>query len=487
MHRVEQDHERAAPHFAARQYPRGQFREQEEFIIEGPRRGWGETIGEFITNRLSDGYGGFWMGASALAVGSLGLLATKTVYTLFTTTPAVWGTFPAGAITGMTTAVAIPLSHKMPMVLGERVEEKYQKMGSVALCVFLSSTAFIPIVSKSLCPHRLTYLGAALYGILGALAAAGFSYVDHDVEKKIERQAMRGQERPRVLEERPVAPLEKRRIDELVRDAQEEDPRQFNQELFWGECSHTTHQTQLLNALIVARAIEPAKQALVWIEDPVKQLKALMKMEHNQAQQLFAQSDQELFGPILQYATQAERATLFFNNPNVLSSLKEDLGIQLPPSPEPGQGRRYTFEDYKRLGKYSIVVSLVTAVVGAIFLSFGTISAYIGEKAPILKGSLSVGAVGGVSTIISVLTLDFAKMENKRTKNSEKMFHVGTRVAAVFVATVALAPTLSQYLTSYHVGYLQAAGLTVAGMVGAVGVFFGGLYLMEDEQPRRRY
>ncbi|MCB1080552.1 MAG: hypothetical protein KDK69_01905, partial [Chlamydiia bacterium] len=207
MQRLEYDHERVAPHFAARQHARGQFGEEEEFFEERPRRGWGEAIGEFITNRLSDGYGGFWMGAGALAVGSLGLLATKTVYTLFTTTPAVWGIFPAGAITGMTTAVAIPLSHKMPMVLGERVKEKYQKMGSVALLVFLSSAAFTPIVSKSLCPHRVKYLGAALYGILGALAAAGFSYVDHGAEKKIEQYAMRGQERPRALEERPVAPL----------------------------------------------------------------------------------------------------------------------------------------------------------------------------------------------------------------------------------------------------------------------------------------
>lgn len=485
MQRLEFDHERVAHQFPVRERARGQFLEEEEFFEEGPRRGWGEAIGEFITNRLSDGYGGFWMGAGALAVGSLGLLATKVVYHLFTTTPAVWGTFPAGAIAGMTTAVAIPLSHKMPMVLGERVKEKYQKMGSVALCVFLSSAAFTPIVSKSLCPHRVTYLGAALYGILGALASAGFSYVDHDVEKKIERQAMRGQERPRVLEERPVAPLEKRRIDELVRDAQEDNPRQFNQELFnWGECSHTTHQTQLLNALMVARAMEPAKQALQWMEDPAKQLKVLMQME--QGQQLFAQSER-LSYQILQFATQAERDKLLFNNPHVRFNKQGLAGELPPPRPEPGQGRRYTFEDYKRLGKYSIGVGLVTGVVAAIFLSFGTISAFIGEKAPILKGSLSIGAVGGVSTIISVLSLDFAKMENKRTKDSEKMFHVGTRVAAVFVATVALAPTLSQYLTSYHVGYLQAAGLTVAGMVGAVGVFFGGLYLMEDEQPRRRY
>jgi len=486
MQRLEQDHERVAPYFAAHPRAREQYPEQEEFFEEGPRRGWGEAAAEFITNRLSDGYNGLWMGAGALAVGSLGLLATKTAYTLFTTTPAVWGIFPAGAITGMTTAVAIPLSHKMPMVLGERVKEKYQKMGNVALLVFLSCAAFTPIVSKSLCPHRVTYLGAALYGVLGALAAAGFSYVDHGAEKKMERQAMLGQERPPVLEERPVALFDKRRIDELVRDAQEEHPQHFTQELFsWGECSHTTHQTQLLNALMVARAMEPAKQVLEWMKNPAKQLKVLMQME--QGQQLFAQSER-LSYQILQFATQAERDKLLFNNPHVRFD-KQAIAEELPPpSPEAGQGRRYTFEDYKRLGKYSISVGLVTGVVGVIFLSFGTICSYLGEKAPILKGSLSVGAVGGFSTLISVLTLDFAKMENKRTKNSEKMFHVGTRVAAVFVATVALAPTLSQYLTSYHVGYLQAAGLTVAGMVGAVGVFAAGLYLMEDEQPaRRRY
>ncbi|MGE0198380.1 MAG: hypothetical protein AB7N99_04160 [Simkaniaceae bacterium] len=472
MQRVEFDHERAAPHFGAH-----------EVLEVRPRRGWGEAIGEFITNRLSDGYGGLWMGAGALAIGSLGLLATKVVYHLFTTTPAVWGTFPAGAIAGMTTAVAIPLSHKMPLVLGERVKEKYQRMGSVALCVFLSTAAFTPIVSKSLCPHRVTYLGAALYGVLGALAAAGFSYMDHGAEKAMERHARRGQERPRVLEERPVAALDIRRIDELVQDAQQEHPLQFNQGLFWREFSHTTHQTQLLNALMVARAMEPAKQALQWMEDPTKQLKVLMQME--QGQQLFAQSE-SLSYQILSFATQAEREKLLFNNPHVRD--KQAIAGDLPPPrPEAGQGRRYTFEDYKRLGKYSISVGLVTGVVAAIFLSFGTICSYLGEKAPILKGSLSVGAVGGVSTLISVLTLDFAKMENKRTKDSEKMFHVGTRVAAAFIATVALAPTLSQYLTSYHVGYLKAAGLTVAGMVGAVGVFAAAAFLMENEQPRHRY
>jgi hypothetical protein len=328
--------------YGAHQHARRQLQEEEEFFEEGPQRGWGETAYEFISQRFTDGSCGLWMGMGALAVGSLGLLVTKTVYALFVSTPSIWGTIPAGVITGITTGVAIPLSHKMPRVLGENVKEENQKALSVALSVFLISIAFIPTVSKFVCPQRVSYLGAATYGILGALAAAGFSYMDHKAEKKIQQPARHGQERPRAVE----------------------------------------------------------------------------------------------------------------------------------------QHRRYTYEDYKRLGIYSGCVGLVTGVVAGIFLSLGTICAYLGEKAPILKGSLSVGAVGGISTCAAVLTLDFEKLKSKRTKDNEKMFHMGTRVAAAFVATVALAPTLSRYLTSYHVGYLQAAGLSVAGMVGGAAVGVGGFFLL---------
>ncbi len=344
------------PQHGALQYARRQFLEEDEFFEEGPQRGWGETAYEFISQRFIDGAGGLLMGMSGLAVGSLGLLVTKTVYALFVSTPSIWGTIPAGVITGITTGVAIPLSHKMPRVLGENVKEENQKALSVALSVFLSSVAFIPTVSKFVCPQRVSYLGAATYGILGAFTAAVCSLKDHQKEEKRAKKA----------------------------------ERQLGQH-------------------------------------------------------------QEL--------------------------------------PEAIQGRRYTFEDYKRLGKYSICVGLVTGVVAGIFLSLGMICAYLGEKAPILKGSLSVGAVGGISTCVAVLTLDFEKLQSQRTKENEKMFHMGTRVAAAFVATVALAPTLSRYLTSYHVGYLQAAGLTVAGVVGAAAVGGGGLILldaMNDEKPSQR-
>ncbi|MCB1080549.1 MAG: hypothetical protein KDK69_01890 [Chlamydiia bacterium] len=87
-HRLEQGYQRAAP-FVEDRYVRRQFRQEEEFLEEGPQRGWGETAYEFISNRLSDGYGGFWMGMGALAVGSLGLLVTKTVYALFVSTPSI--------------------------------------------------------------------------------------------------------------------------------------------------------------------------------------------------------------------------------------------------------------------------------------------------------------------------------------------------------------------------------------------------------------
>ncbi|MCB1080550.1 MAG: hypothetical protein KDK69_01895 [Chlamydiia bacterium] len=398
-------------------------------------------------------------------------------------------------ITGITTGVAIPLSHKMPRVLGENVPERNQKALGVALSVFLSSVAFIPTVSRFVCPQRVSYLGAATYGILGAFTAACCSLNDHQKEEKyaIKAELQNGRSPRAVQEPAQIVPLSSQRIEELVQEARDEESEVFCGGLFWGECVHTTHQAQLLTALVKSRLIEPAKQALRWIEDSRIQLKAFMKMERPQGQQLFAQCDREFINNILRSATQAEREVLFFNNPQFdVSFNKEAVAIELPPppaEPEAIQGRRYTNKDYKRLGKYAGCVGLVTGVVAGIFLSFGTICAFLGEKAPLLKGSLSVGAVGGVSTCVAVLTLDFDKIQSEQTKASENMFHVGTRVAAVFIATVALAPTLSRYLTSYHIGYLQAAGLTVAGMGGAAIVGGGGFILldaMNDEKPSQR-
>lgn len=110
------------------------------------------------------------------------------------------------------------------------------------------------------------------------------------------------------------------------------------------------------------------------------------------------------------------------------------------------------YEDYAYLTLYALATGVVTSVATTLLLNANTIL----ERAPILKGTLSVSAIGGGLSALYKLTESDGYPGIVET----------ARLAIVFFLTAGLAPKAAKYLFNYDISYLKAAGLTVAGGLG---------------------
>ena len=349
-------------------------------------------------------------GAFSLAAATLGLLAIKTTQAL---TPSIWGILPAGTIVGLSTAATIPLSHKVAKLITDDKENQNASRVIFSAAVALLATALCTPKLSSKFPHSVSYLGAAGYSLIGALAAGGATILDLNEEKK------RGE--PQF---RPDRFEHAGRFQEHAALVEEEEAD------FDG--GYLQHQHEHGHAL----------------------------MRHQLPEQK-GYPQQHLRRPY-QPALRRERE-----------------------QPQPHPVRSYDKKDYLRIGVLSVGSGVLTGVVAGIFLGLGALWSRASEAYPILKGSVTIGAVGGAATGVALLTADWDKYQEWKdsTECDPEPFPTWdfvVRVAAVFTTIVALTPTASKYLSSYRVSYLQAAGLSVPAVAGAAGVFFGGITILEN-------
>ena len=89
---------------------------------------------------------------------------------------------------------------------------------------------------------------------------------------------------------------------------------------------------------------------------------------------------------------------------------------------------------------------------------------------PLLKGSLSVGIVGGISNMVGVVSYGDEEPSAR---------DVLSRVIAGFALTVFASPTLSKYISKSSINYLQSMAITTIGMSTSLGLFAGGLLIHE--------
>lgn len=88
----------------------------------------------------------------------------------------------------------------------------------------------------------------------------------------------------------------------------------------------------------------------------------------------------------------------------------------------------------------------------------------------LVKKSLSVAVIGGVSTFTATMIHQFAENEND---NPERLL---ANIAAVFAVTAISAPMISHYLLGIDITYLQSLAFTSLGL--ATGSALGGLGLL---------
>ena len=112
---------------------------------------------------------------------------------------------------------------------------------------------------------------------------------------------------------------------------------------------------------------------------------------------------------------------------------------------------------------------------------------------PLLKGSLSVGIVGGISNMVGVVSYGdeepssvgivggISNMVGVVSYGDEEPSarDVLSRVIAGFALTVFASPTLSKYISKSSINYLQSMAITTIGMSTSLGLFAGGLLIHE--------
>ena len=93
----------------------------------------------------------------------------KVAQPLFRRIPMLWGVVTAGGVAG----VSMLLSYKAIVKLGGNEEENSLLTIAIMASVVFAGTAAITSKLSSFSPHRVSYLGAALYGVIGAASLFG--------------------------------------------------------------------------------------------------------------------------------------------------------------------------------------------------------------------------------------------------------------------------------------------------------------------------
>jgi hypothetical protein len=346
---------------------------------------------------VQTGKDSLWMGALGLGVSSIGLLAVKTTAMAL---PELWGTLPAGIVTGLTTTVAIPLSHRVANRFTEDKENRELLRIITSFAAALLATALCTTnLSTKISSHRVSYLGALGYSIIGGLAAGAATIFDIKREKEISKKALH--------EERPM---------QEFRGHHQHSPQMGASRL----SSPQLHQEEEFDPLQ-----QPPRNRRDFSERPLPQRQQRQPMV-----------------------------------------------------------RSYDRSDYLQIGGLSLAAGAATTVASGALLVLGTLFARLWSTVPmVIKGGATVGAVGGIATSIALVTANFEKyvgwLKDQYDEVPMPIWDFAARVAAVFAVTVAVAPTASKYLSSYQVGYLQTAGMSVGTVAVPAALFFGGISLKE--------